>query len=50
MSNIVIKTAQSEVKKDKNQRNYRTITFGEVRFVDTPFSQMEFLQNVLHQR
>ena len=40
MSNIVIKTSQSEVKLDKNQRNYRTVTFGEVRFVETPFGKM----------
>ena len=40
MSNIVIKTAQSEVKQDKNTRNYRTITFGEVRFIETPFGKM----------
>ena len=40
MSNIVIKTAQSEIKQDKNGRNYRTITFGEVRFIDTPFGKM----------
>jgi hypothetical protein len=40
MSNIVIKTAQSEIKQDKNGRNYRTITFGEVKFIDTPFGKM----------
>lgn len=40
MSNIVIKTAQSEIKQDKNGRNYKTVTFGEVRFIDTPFGKM----------
>lgn len=40
MSNIVVKIAQSELKKDKNQRNYKTVTFGEVRFIDTPFGKM----------
>ena len=40
MSNIVIKTAQSEVKQDKNVRNYKTVTFGEVRFIETPFGKM----------
>jgi len=40
MSNIVVKVAQSELKQDKNQRNYKTITFGEVRFVETPFGKM----------
>ena len=40
MSNIVIKVSQSELKQDKNQRTYKTVTFGEVRFVDTPFGKM----------
>jgi hypothetical protein len=40
MSNIVVKVAQSELKQDKNTRNYRTITFGEVRFIETPFGKM----------
>jgi hypothetical protein len=40
MSNIVVKTAQSEIKTDKNERKYRTVTFGEVRFIDTPFGKM----------
>jgi hypothetical protein len=39
MSNIVIKTAQSEIKQDKNGRNYKTVTFGEVKFIDTPFGK-----------
>ena len=39
MSNIVIKVAQSEVKQDKNGRNYKTVTFGEVKFIDTPFGK-----------
>lgn len=40
MSNIVIKIAQSEIKQDKNKRNYKTVTFGEVKFIDTPFGKM----------
>jgi len=40
MSNIVIKTAESELKQDKNGRNYKTVTFGEVRFIETPFGKM----------
>jgi hypothetical protein len=40
MSNIVIKVSQSEIKNDKNQRPYKTVTFGEVRFIDTPFGKM----------
>ena len=40
MSNIVVKVAQSELKQDRNTRNYRTITFGEVRFIETPFGKM----------
>ncbi len=39
MSNIVIKVAQSEIKQDKNGRNYKTVTFGEVRYIDTPFGK-----------
>ena len=40
MSNIVIKVAQSELKQDRNERKYKTVTFGEVKFVDTPFGKM----------
>lgn len=40
MQNLVIKTNQTEVKQDKNGRNYKTVTFSEVRYVDTPFGQM----------
>jgi hypothetical protein len=40
MKNLIIKTAQSEVKQDKNGRNYKTITFSEVKYVDTPFGKM----------
>lgn len=40
MSNIVVKIAQSDLKKDKNQRPYKTVTFGEVKFIDTPFGRM----------
>ena len=39
MSNIVTKLAQSEIKQDKNGRNYRTVTFGEVKTIDTPFGK-----------
>jgi hypothetical protein len=40
MSNIVTKVAQSELKQDRNTRNYKTVTFSEVRFVETPFGKM----------
>jgi hypothetical protein len=40
MSNIVVKVAQSELKQDRNTRNYNTVTFSEVRFVETPFGKM----------
>jgi len=34
MSNVVIKTAESEVKLDKNGRKYKTVSFGEVKPYD----------------
>ena len=40
MSNVVIKTAESEVKFDKNGRKYKTVSFGEVKYIDTPFGKM----------
>ena len=40
MSNVVIKTAESEVKLDKNGRKYKTVSFGEVKYIDTPFGKM----------
>ena len=40
MSNIITKVAQSELKQDRNTRNYKTVTFSEVRFVETPFGKM----------
>ena len=40
MSNIVTKVAQSEIKQDKNGRNYKTVTFGEIKFIETPFGKM----------
>jgi len=36
MSNVVIKTAESEVKLDKNGREYKTVSFCEVKYIDTP--------------
>jgi hypothetical protein len=39
MSNVVIKTAESEVKLDKNGRKYKTVSFGEVKYIDTPFGK-----------
>jgi hypothetical protein len=40
MSNVIIKTAESEVKFDKNGRKYKTVSFGEVKYIDTPFGKM----------
>jgi len=40
MSNVIIKTAESEVKLDKNGRKYKTVSFGEVKYIDTPFGKM----------
>ena len=37
MSNVIIKTSESEIKQDKNGRNYKTVSFGEVKYIDTPF-------------
>lgn len=39
MSNVIIKTAESEVKLDKNGRKYKTVSFGEVKYIDTPFGK-----------
>ena len=43
MANIVKKTAESEVKQDKNKREYKLITFGETRFVKNPFGPGEIM-------
>ena len=40
MSNVVIKVSESEVKLDKNGRKYKTVGFGEVKYIDTPFGKM----------
>jgi len=39
MSNVIIKTSESEIKQDKNGRNYKTVSFGEVKYIDTPFGK-----------
>jgi len=36
-SNFVIKTAESELKQDKNERNYKTVTFTEAVMMQTPW-------------
>jgi len=36
-SNFVIKTAESEVKEDRNTRNYKTVTFTEAVMMQTPW-------------
>lgn len=41
MSNHVIKTAQTEIKTDKNGKKYRGILFTEVVMMSTPFGQMQ---------
>lgn len=38
--NTIVKTSQSEVKQDRNGRNYKTVGFSEVKHVDTPFGKM----------
>jgi hypothetical protein len=38
--NTIVKTAQTEAKQDKNGRNYKTVSFSEVKHVDTPFGKM----------
>lgn len=40
MANLILKTAESEVKQDKNGRNYKTVTFTEAKTVKTPFGEM----------
>ena len=40
MSNVVIKVSESEIKLDKNGRKYKTVGFGEVKYIDTPFGKM----------
>ena len=40
MQNLITKTAETAVKQDKNGRSYKTVTFSEVRYVDTPFGSM----------
>lgn len=40
MSNIVTKSAQSEIKNDKNGMKYKTVSFSEVKYIDTPFGKM----------
>jgi hypothetical protein len=37
MANFLIKTAESAVKTDKNTRNYKTVTFTEAGFMETPW-------------
>jgi hypothetical protein len=38
--NTIVKTSQSEVKQDRNNRSYKTVAFSEVKHVDTPFGKM----------
>ena len=40
MSNYLVKINQSEVKQDKNDRNYKTVTFSEVVMMKTPFGDV----------
>ena len=40
MTNLILKTAESEVKVDKNGRNYKVVTFTEAKTVNTPLGQM----------
>jgi|694.fasta_scaffold58306_12 hypothetical protein len=38
--NTIVKTSESEVKQDRNNRSYKTVAFSEVKHVDTPFGKM----------
>lgn len=40
MSNYLIKTGQSEVKQDKNGKNYKTVSLTEVVMMKTPFGEI----------
>ena len=40
MSNYLIKTAESNVKLDKRQRSYKTVTFTEAVMMETPFGKV----------
>lgn len=37
MQKFIVKTAESAVKTDKNTRNYKTVTFTEAGFMETPW-------------
>ena len=37
MSNFLVKIAESPIKKDKNQRAYKTVTFQQAGFMETPW-------------
>jgi len=41
MANFLIKTAESVVKTDKNTRNYKTVTFTEAGFMETPWGLVQ---------
>ena len=40
MSNYLVKVSESEIKQDKNQRNYKTVMFSEVVMMKTPFGEV----------
>lgn len=40
MSNYLIKTSESEVKQDKNGKNYKTVSLTEVVMMKTPFGEV----------
>jgi hypothetical protein len=41
MAKFIIKTAESAVKTDKNQKNYKTVTFTEAGFMETPWGLVQ---------
>jgi hypothetical protein len=41
MANFLIKTAESAVKTDKNTRKYKTVTFTEAGFMETPWGLVQ---------
>jgi hypothetical protein len=41
MTKFIIKTAESAVKTDKNTKNYKTVTFTEAGFMETPWGLVQ---------
>jgi len=41
MAKFIVKTAESAVKEDKNKRKYKTVTFTEAGFMETPWGLVQ---------